>query len=84
MNSTKLDINLRVGLEGLHVRENILSVPQMSFNDPTILEERIRPFVVTEVYAFTSITHNVSSTRVGCWAITDKLLEIRDVVRRHW
>ena len=63
---------------------DILSIPQMSFHDPTVLEERIRPFVVTQVYAFASITHNVSSTRIGCWAITNKFLQIRDVVRCHW
>jgi len=62
---------------------DVLSIPQVSFNNPTILEERIRPFVVTQVYAFTSITHNVPGTWIGRWAIADKLLKICDIVRRH-
>ena len=83
LNSTKLDGALTGRSRGFGAQENILSIPQMPFNNPTVLEERIRPFVVTQVYAFTGITHDVSSTRVGCWAITDKLLQIRNVVRRH-
>jgi hypothetical protein len=65
------------------VEGNVLSIPQMPFNDPTVLEECIRPFVVTQVYAFAGIAYNVSSTRVGCWSVTNKLLKMGDVVWCH-
>jgi hypothetical protein len=68
---------------GWHAKSNVLSIPQMSLNDPTVLKKRVRSFVVTQVYTFTSITDNISGARVGGWAITDKLLEIRDVMWRY-
>jgi len=80
LNNTKLGTSLRIGPEELCVQGNILSIPQMSFNDPTVFEEHIRSFVVTQIYAFAGIAHNVSSTRVGRWTITNKLLKMSDVM----
>lgn len=63
-------------------RCDLLSVLQMSLDDPPILQERVGTLVVLQIYTFTGVSDNVSCTRVRRGTVPDKLLQIGDVVRR--
>ena len=63
---------------------DLLSVLQVPLDDPAVLEEGIRSLVVSQIDALASITDNISCSGVRGRAIADQLLQVRDVVRRHW
>jgi hypothetical protein len=65
----------------LTVEEHEVSVLQVPLDDPPVLQEAVRAFVVSQVDAFSSVTHDVSGARVVIGTIPHQLLEIGDVVR---
>jgi hypothetical protein len=53
----------------------------MSLHHPTVLKESICAFVVSQIYTFTCVAYNITSTRISVGAVSDKPLEIGNVVR---
>ena len=60
-----------------------LSIFQMSLYNPSILQERIRALIVTQIDAFTGVPHDRPRAGIGGRTISHQLLKILYVVRRN-
>lgn len=56
----------------------------MSLDNPTVLQERVRPLVVPEIDALSRILHDVTRAGIRGRTIAHELLEVRNVVRSHY
>ena len=66
-----------------YLKQNLLSVLQVSLNDPSELQESIGSFVVPQIYALAGVFDDVTCAWISRRPISDKLLQIGDIIGRH-
>lgn len=56
----------------------------MALNNPSVLQESICAFVVSEVIALSGVTNHAIRARTTAWTTPHELLQTLNVVGRHF
>lgn len=64
----------------LTVEEYEIAIFEMSFHNPAVLQERVCPFVVSQVYPVSRVSRDKSGAWVFVRTVSHKLLKVGDVV----
>lgn len=65
-------------------KSGLLSVLEMTLDDPSILKKSVGTFVVSKIDTFSSIADHISCSWISSRTISDQLLQVSNIIRRNW